>query len=117
VPVGHEGQASVTCPLGRLNAAAYKKFAADPTILEPMRNFDIEDEGRRVSEGCGGKPVNAVKAKQLLNVKNLFFNDVLVEPLHAWLLDPVNDEHSAMLQFFPLVVLILNANVIQYYLI
>ncbi len=79
-----------------------------------MRTFETEDEGRRVSTACGGKPVNAVKAKQLLNAKS--FDDVLVEPLHAWLLGPVNDEHSAILQVFFLVVLILIMNVINYFL-
>jgi hypothetical protein len=115
VLLGHEGQASVTCQLGRLNAAAYKKIAADPTILEPMRTFETEDEDRLVSEACGGKPVNAVREKHLLNVKS--FDDILVEPLHTCLLGPVNDEHSAMLQVFSLVVLILNVNVIHYHLI
>ena len=115
VLLGHEGQASVTCQLGRFNAAAYKKIAADPTILEPMRTFETEDEDRLVSEACGGKPVNAVRAKHLLNVKS--FDDVLVEPLHTCLLGPVSDEHSAMLQVFSLVLLILNVNVIHYHLI
>ena len=62
VLLGHEGQAGVTCQLGRLNAPAYKKIAADPTIPEPKRTFETEEEDLRASEACGGKPVNGVKA-------------------------------------------------------
>jgi hypothetical protein len=96
--LGHEGQAGVTCQWGRLSAAEYKLLAADPSLPEPKRTHETEEEDLSISKASSGKFSHGVKAETLLNTQS--FEDIIVPILHACILGPVNDEFSAVLKVF-----------------
>ena len=96
--MGHEGQAGVTCQWGRLSAAEYKLLAADPSLPEPKRTHETEEEDLSISKASSGKFSHGVKAETLLNTQS--FEDIIVPILHACILGPVNDEFSAVLKVF-----------------
>jgi len=72
--------------------------AADPTLPEPKRTHETEEEDLSISQASGGKFSHGVKQKSLLNTKS--FSDIIPPALHVCILGPVNDEFSAMLKVF-----------------